>query len=111
MRSQHAERQKIDSFFCERLYAVVAEIPAGKVCTYGKIASLAGYSGMHRAAGRAMGCVPEYLNLPCHRVVNQRGTLAPPYVFGASNQRALLAAEGITFRPDGRIHMKKHLWP
>jgi len=58
-----------------------------------------------------MRAAPRYLQLPCHRVVNKSGSLAPDYAFGSKDvQRELLKSEGITFLEDGRIDMKKHLW-
>lgn len=58
-----------------------------------------------------MSCVPAERKLPCHRVVNRTGVLAPEYVFGGqAKQRAMLEAEGVTFLADGRIDMTLHLW-
>lgn len=94
-----------------RIYDIVAQIPVGKVATYGQIAALAGMPRGARVVGWAMRAVPEELALPCHRVVNRLGTLAPEYAFGGQEvQRSLLEAEGITFRINGSIDMKKHLW-
>ena len=50
--------------------------------------------------------------LPCHRIVNAKGTLAPSYAFGGKeNQRALLEAEGVAFLDDDTIDMRHHRWP
>ena len=58
-----------------------------------------------------MKAAPEELKLPCHRVVNKQGELAPDYAFGHKTvQRTILKSEGITFLKDGKINMKKHLW-
>lgn len=94
--------------FFQRVYDVVETIPRGKVMTYGQIASLLGgfYSG--RTVGFAMRAAPGERNLPCHRVVNKKGEMAPGYCFGgAENQRRLLAKEGVRFQPDGRIDMER----
>lgn len=102
----------IDADFLAKVYAAVEGIPAGRVTTYGKIAELAGYPNASREVGIAMGRAPTGRGLPCHRVVNKNGTLAPSYAFGSQeNQRRLLMAEGITFLPDGLIHVEKHMWP
>lgn len=88
------------------MYAVVATIPRGKVMTYGQIAGLlgGGYSG--RTVGFAMRAAPAERKLPCHRVVNKRGEMAPGYCFGgAAVQRGLLEKEGVKFKPDGRIDL------
>lgn len=100
-----------DGQFFERVYAIVARIPAGFVATYGQIAVMAGSPYASRVVGYAMNRAPEGRNLPCHRVVNRLGQMAPDSVFGGQQlQRALLAAEGVAFLADGCIDMKKHLW-
>ncbi len=98
------------SFF-DRVYALVAQIPAGRVATYGQIALLLDSPGAARAVGYAMHAAPPERDLPCHRVVGRDGRLAPGDVFGGPDtQRRLLEAEGITFRENGCIDLKKHLW-
>lgn len=97
--------------FTARIYKIVAQIPEGKVATYGQIAAMAGKPFAARAVGTAMRKAPDYLELPCHRVVNQSGRLAPSYAFGgAGRQRELLEREGITFGENGCINMKLHQW-
>jgi methylated-DNA-protein-cysteine methyltransferase related protein len=100
----------VEGFF-ERVYEVVSQIPSGKVATYGQIAALLGESRSARIVGWAMKAAPEEMKLPCHRVVNKLGELAPDYAFGHKTvQRTILKSEGITFLSDGKINMKKHLW-
>ncbi|MGE5629520.1 MAG: MGMT family protein [Caulobacteraceae bacterium] len=96
--------------FFMKVYEIVAQIPEGKVATYGGIGKRLGYARGAKVVGWAMRSAPEGLKLPCHRVVKATGELAPNHVFGnAEIQRAMLAAEGITFREDGTIDMEKHL--
>ena len=98
----------VDADFAQQVYAVVAQIPTGKVATYGQIAEMVGDVLAAREVGHIMSCE---LKLPCHRVVNRTGVLAPEYAFGGQDrQRALLEAEGVTFLADGRIDMVLHLW-
>lgn len=100
----------MDNFYKE-VYKIVSQIPEGKVATYGQIARVLGKSRGARAVGWAMKATPEQLNIPCHRVVNRLGEMSPGYVFSSSDiQRGILKAEGITFKDDGCIDMKKHLW-
>lgn len=107
----HRVAGNIDSAFVNRVYGIVAEIPSGKVATYGQIAEMAGDSSAARDVGSIMGHVPQGLDLPCHRVVNRTGKLAPDYAFGSQKrQRAMLEAEGITFLRDGRINVERHQW-
>jgi methylated-DNA-protein-cysteine methyltransferase-like protein len=97
--------------FFQRVYDIVAQIPAGKVATYGQIAQLLGEPRSARTVGWAMREAPEGLNLPCHRVVNRYGEMAPEYAFGSREiQKSILAQEGITFKENGCIDMEKHLW-
>jgi methylated-DNA-protein-cysteine methyltransferase related protein len=59
--------------------------------------------------GWAMKAAPS--KLPCHRVVNRLGEMAPGYIFGSKElQRDILESEGITFLENGCIDLKKYLW-
>ena len=92
-----------------RIYGIVAQIPPGAVATYGQIALIAGMPRGARVVGYAMSAAPS--GLPCHRVVNRFGELAAEHVFGGKEyQRMLLESEGVTFLPDGRIDLHRHLW-
>ena len=55
---------------------------------------------------QAMFNAPRELNLPCHRVVNSQGRLAPNW----TEQRELLEKEGIAFKKNGCVDLKKHIW-
>ena len=97
--------------FFKRVYEIVGRIPEGKVAAYGGIARMLGCPGGARTVGWAMRSAPEDMKLPCHRVVKATGELSPSHVFGDPEiQRAMLEAEGITFRADGTIDMERHLW-
>ncbi len=97
--------------FFKEVYDIVARIPAGRVASYGQIAAMLGNPGAARTVGWAMAGAPAHLHLPCHRVVNRKGQLSPDSVFGGYEvQRADLEAEGVIFRKDGRIDMKKCMW-
>lgn len=92
--------------FQQDVYSVVAAIPVGYVLTYGQIAYLVGKPHCPRMVGQAMHNVPENLHLPCHRVVNSQGRLVP----GWTEQRTLLESEGVRFRSNGCVDMKKSRW-
>lgn len=95
----------------ERIYSVVRRVPKGKVITYGMTAQLAGNSRMARVVGYALHRNPEPMVIPCHRVVNRFGGLAPAFAFGGEmRQRALLEAEGVIFREDGTVDLEQCLW-
>ena len=60
------------------VYAVVKMIPKGKVATYGQIATLLGRPRGGREVGWALsGC--DDPRVPCHRVVDRNGRLAPHF--------------------------------
>lgn len=93
----------------EKIYEVVKSIPKGKVATYGQVVLLAGNPHWARVVGYALHNNPDPQTIPCHRVVNREGRVAPNYVFGSGEvQRQLLEAEGVVFEPDGRVNLAKY---
>ncbi len=102
--------KRIGNGVFQHVYALTATIPPGKVATYGQIAKCLGGFCSGRTVGFAMRCAPAERNLPCHRVVNQKGEMAPGYVFGgAARQRKMLRGEGTSFRRDGTVNLEKSL--
>lgn len=88
----------------QRVYALVALIPPGRVMSYGQISALLENACSARYVGFAVSAAPA--GLPCHRVVDRLGRLAPGDIFGgADNQRRMLEEEGAVFLPDGRVDM------
>ncbi len=93
----------------EKIYEVVKSIPKGKVATYGQVALLAGNPRWARVVGYALHVNPYPGIIPCHRVVNREGRVAPGFAFGGEGiQRQLLESEGIVFEPNGRIDLEKY---
>ena len=93
----------------EKIYEVVKSIPEGKVATYGQVALIAGNPRWARVVGYALHVNPEPGIIPCHRVVNREGRVAPGFAFGGEGvQRQLLESEGIVFETDGRIDLEKY---
>lgn len=91
-----------DSFF-QKVYAVVEQIPCGKVISYGDIAKAIGYPRRARFVGFAMRVCPDHL--PWHRVIKADGSIAGGDF--APVREMLLRNEGIPFLPDGRVDMQK----
>ncbi len=89
------------------ILAVVAAIPAGCVASYGQIARLIGRPRNARLVGKVLSRADGYGEYPCHRVVNHMGRLVPGWL----EQRTLLQAEGVSFKPDGCVDMKACQWP
>lgn len=87
----------------EQVRALVASIPAGRVATYGDIASAAALSSP-RIAGWIMRT--DSADLPWHRVITAAGRPAPHL---AARQFELLRAEGI-LSADGRITLREQRW-
>ena len=97
--------------FYEKVYAVVKQIPKGKVATYGQIALLCGNPRAARAVGYALHSNPEPGIIPCHRVVNREGRTAPGFAFGGPNvQREMLESEGVVFDDEGKVLLKTYIW-
>lgn len=95
----------------ERIYAVVCDIPRGKVATYGQVAQLAGLGRAARQAGYALHALGEETGVPWHRVVNARGeTSLRSSGNGDRIQRRLLEAEGVRFDARDRIPMDRFQW-
>ena len=88
------------------ILSVVEEIPAGRVSTYGQIAALIGREKNSRLVGKVLSMAEYYGSYPCHRVVNAAGCTAPAW----TEQRKLLEAEGVEFKPSGCVDMKKYRW-
>ncbi|MFZ1301535.1 MAG: MGMT family protein [Candidatus Microsaccharimonas sp.] len=83
----------INSEFRQKVEALMAQVPAGRVTTYGDLAALAG----HPYAARIVGGMAHYGDpeLPWHRLVNRFGGLASGYPGGPEVQRLHLEAEQI----------------
>ena len=92
--------------FAYAVLSAVAEIPAGKVATYGQIARLIGYPKNARLVARVLSHADYYGDYPCHRVVNASGRLAP----GWAAQATLLQAEGVALIDATHVSLKLYLW-
>lgn len=92
--------------FCKEVCEIIKNIPAGRVATYGLVARLAGKPQYSRLAGQVLSCIPSSLSLPCHRVVNSQGRLAPNW----PEQRQLLEEEQVDFKNNGCVDLKRYLW-
>lgn len=80
--------------FRQRVEELIAQVPAGRVTTYGDLAGLAGQA----SASRIVGGIAHYgsSELPWHRLVNRFGGLASGFHGGREVQRDLLDAEGVS---------------
>jgi methylated-DNA--[protein]-cysteine S-methyltransferase len=92
--------------FAYAVLSAVAEIPEGKVATYGQIARLIGYPKNARLVARVLSHAEYYGDYPCHRVVNASGRLAP----GWAAQAMLLQAEGVALIDATHVSLKLYRW-
>ena len=96
--------------FFERVYEYVKTVPRGKVVTYGQVAAAVGAPRCARQVGWALHVNPEPGVIPCHRVVNRFGRLAPAFAFGGEEvQASLLEAEGVEV-VGGYVDLEKYRW-
>ena len=94
--------------FFEKVYEAVKQIPKGKVATYGQIAWAVGSPRAARQVGYALHVNPQPGIIPCHRVVNRFGGLAPAFAFGGVDVQAeLLRAEGVEVK-DGFVCLQTY---
>ncbi len=92
------------------LYLALAQIPQGKVISYGELAAVAGLGRAARWVGRVLSQLPDDTRLPWHRVLAAGGrlSLAAGTVSG-EEQRARLRAEGVQVFND-RVDIRRHGW-
>lgn len=99
---------KADKQFKDRVETLVAQIPKGRVMSYGQIAALC---GSPRAA-RIVGGIAHFgnQNLPWQRVVHKDGSLAVGFPGGVEGHRQVLGAEGVKVSKDHKVDVKTLLW-
>ena len=97
--------------FFERVYAIVRQIPEGKVTSYGAIAKALGTARSARMVGWAMNASHNLEDVPAHRVVNRKGLLSGKHHFDGTNlMQQLLENEGIKVIDNQIVDFDKHFW-
>jgi methylated-DNA-protein-cysteine methyltransferase-like protein len=104
--------------FNHMVWALVRQIPAGKVSTYGRIAALlspppamdakAYLAFGPRWVGGAMANCPS--DVPWQRVLNSQGKVSLHPGGGGEHQRELLESEGVIFDDHDRVNLKIYAW-
>lgn len=96
--------------FTERVCALLASVPPGRVVTYGSLAAAAGSPRGARQVVRILHTQSRRRSLPWHRVIAAGGRIAlrdPP---AAHLQRRLLESEGVEFNISGTVNIEVHRW-
>lgn len=104
--------------FNSKVWAIVRQIPIGKVMTYGQIGGMIppppgieahNYrSFAPRWVGGAMANCPT--DVPWQRVINSQGKISERRGGGHLRQRELLEEEGVLFDERGRVDLKRYGW-
>ena len=95
--------------FKVQVYAIVRQIPRGRVMTYGQIAALCGSPRASRMVGQVAHWGP--MGLPWQRVVNKAGGLAGGYTTGGKEaHKRDLEADGVSVSDDFKVDIDSLLW-
>jgi methylated-DNA-protein-cysteine methyltransferase-like protein len=102
--------QDMPNFYAS-VYRLVAQIPLGRVTTYGQIARWLGHPSAARAVGYALHALPSGSDLPWQRVINAAGRISSRCDrHYEAIQRALLEAEGVRFDAYGNVDLQAFGW-
>ena len=94
----------------EKIHTVLNMIPAGRVISYGQLATLAELPGAARLVGTVLSQLPEDTTLPWHRVVKASGHIAFALCSKKFDyQKALLVAEVVEV-VKGKINLSRYGW-
>lgn len=103
---------KYDSSFFDDVYAIVREIPKGRVTSYGAIGACLGARSSARMVGWAMNAAHQQpKKVPAHRVVNRNGMLTGKMHFKTPDaMQKALEKEGIKVKDDQVVDFDKRFW-
>lgn len=106
-----AKKEPTEPTLYDRIYAIVRQIPPGKVATYGQIAQMVG-GCTPRMVGYAMSALKhiDRPDVPWQRVINRQGRVSILDPYGGALQRQILEEEGIRFDPEDRIDFFTFGW-
>src|SRR3954465_3872793 len=101
-----------DNFnFFDKVYAIVVQIPHGRVTSYGAIAKFLGAARSARMVGWAMNACHGRDDVPAHRVVNRVGLLSGKHHFEGTNlMQQLLESEGVKVKENKIVTFEKYFW-
>ena len=98
-----------DPLYRERVFAIVRQIPIGRVMTYGQLAFILGDGYTARTVGYVMHGSEE--GVPWQRVINSQGKCSTGILTIPMNlQQELLEAEGVVFSASGKCDLRRFQW-
>jgi methylated-DNA-protein-cysteine methyltransferase-like protein len=99
-----------ESKYRERVFALVRQIPAGRVMTYGQIAAILGDGYTPRTVGFVMHAASAD-KIPWHRVINSQGGCSTArFTLPPDLQQKLLEQENVQFNDKRRCKLSNYLW-
>jgi methylated-DNA-protein-cysteine methyltransferase-like protein len=99
-----------DQKYRERVYAIVSDIPVGRVMTYGQIAEMLGEGYTPRTVGFVMHAA-DTKEIPWQRVINSQGACSTGRMTVPINlQQKMLEDEGVKFNEKGRCDLNAYRW-
>ena len=98
----------VNDDFRQRVQSLVAQIPRGRVMTYGQIAALCGSPRAARIVGGVAHFGDE--SLPWQRVVHRDGSLATGYPGGVSGHKQVLEGEDVVVSEDFKVDVSNLVW-
>ncbi len=100
-----------DKNFFDKVYSVAAQIPYGRVTSYGAIAKAIGAAKSARMVGYALNSAKDKPEVPAHRVVNRKGLLTGKQHFGGTNlMQQLLESEGVVVKDNQVQNFTEIFW-
>ncbi len=97
--------------FFDKVYSVAAQIPYGRVTSYGAIAKAIGAAKSARMVGYALNSAKDKPEVPAHRVVNRKGLLTGKQHFGGTNlMQQLLENEGVVVKDNQVQNFTEVFW-
>ena len=106
------QEKSAEATFFDAVYAVVRQVPRGRVTTYGAVAEATGLRMSARMVGWALSvCSRAKPKVPAHRVVNRMGILSGRHHFATPTlMQELLEQEGVKVEDDTVVDFKQLYW-
>jgi len=92
-----------------KIFALVSQIPKGRISTYQLIAQKLGNKNLVRVVGSSLKKNPSLIKVPCHRVVRSDQKVGN-YCLGLAKKKKLLQNEDILIKGDKIVNFKNCLY-